>query len=652
MHAVLRVDLQFVAAVRALDEFVHPGRTVAGLRPSIGLEVDLHRHRHVLESQMGRLILLVIGVAQIDRTQPVESEHAVGLRIVDARAVGGRFEHGVVGHMVMHRPRRRLDADARQKPALDAGHQRAHQSALLEPLLEVARGLEFGVQPRLLERRGIGAEFVLRAPCSQRIGDGLRRKHAGLDRRMTALDARCVEKPRFAPHQTAAGKHQLGQAQQPAGRDGTRAVAQTLGAVEQTANCRMGLELLKFLERTHPRIGVIQPDHEADGHLAVFEVVEKPAAVSLGIERPARGVQHQPRLVFVGSHFPELLDANAVALRIAPGVELEMRDQLAAQLTARAFGEHRVLGAQFHAQREMIGRLAVPAQPLVACGHAANTALLVIEHLGRSEAGENLHAQRFSLLRHPAHQIAQADDVVAVVLETVGQKSRGRGLGVGVAQEQKLIRRDWLIQRRAHRLPVREQFGQRAGVHDGTGQNVRPRLGTFFQHADRDLAPGLLRQLLEMDGRSQSARARPDDDDVVIHGLARAEFFQELMRGHRGLHGQAVLSSILGTAATKKNDRSILGQPYFRQRNRAPRKNDRPCPRARTDARRSAHSANARRTQKTPRPGCKTRRPPPARTAPSARCARLAARWRSAPPNPCPDRVQWTGAESAPRQTP
>ncbi len=53
----------------------------------------------------------------------------------------------------------------------------------------------------------------------------------------------------------------------------------------------MGLEALKFLERTEKGIGVIEPDHEADRDLAVLEVIEEGAAIGRGIERPADGME-------------------------------------------------------------------------------------------------------------------------------------------------------------------------------------------------------------------------------------------------------------------------------------------------------------------------------------------------------------------------
>jgi hypothetical protein len=79
--------------------------------------------------------------------------------------------------------------------------------------------------------------------------------------------------------------------------------------------------------------------------------------------------------------------------------------------------------------------------PKVAGGHALDRAVVVVQHLGGGEAGEDLHAQRFGLLAQPLGDGTQADDVVAVVVEAVGQQEVGRAGGAGLAQEQARRRR-------------------------------------------------------------------------------------------------------------------------------------------------------------------------------------------------------------------
>src|SRR5690606_12889988 len=145
-----------------------------------------------------------------------------------------------------------------------------------------------------------------------------------------------------------------------------RAVADALAALQVPADRRMRLPALEFLERAQPWIGVVQSNHEADRDLAVVGVVQERTAVGAVVQRPAGGVHHQAGLVRGRIGLPQLLDADAVALRIATLAEPELLDQPPTEMPARAFGEDRVLRQQLHAQLELGSRLAVLAQAEVA----------------------------------------------------------------------------------------------------------------------------------------------------------------------------------------------------------------------------------------------------------------------------------------------
>src|SRR5690606_10737578 len=99
--------------------------------------------------------------------------------------------------------------------------------------------------------------------------------------------------------------------------------------------------------------------------------------------------------------------------------------ELAAEMSAAALGEERVLRVQLYARLIGRGVLAVPADAHVA-GSDAFHRLGFVQHFGGGEAGEDLDAERFGLLRKPAANVSEARDVVAVVLEGVGQEKAGR----------------------------------------------------------------------------------------------------------------------------------------------------------------------------------------------------------------------------------
>src|SRR5262249_15420978 len=155
---------------------------------------------------------------------------------------------------------------------------------------------------------------------------------------------------------------------------------------------------------------------EADGHLIVLEVIEERAAIGAAVERPADGVDDRTLLVIRGRDLPQLLDAEREGLGIDTVAQLEALEQGLGEGGAAALGEQRVGATQLDAGLEVVGRLTVLADAHVAGGDAEDAAVLAVEHLGGSEARIDLDAKSFGLGGQPAAEVAEADDVVAVVV--------------------------------------------------------------------------------------------------------------------------------------------------------------------------------------------------------------------------------------------
>ena len=179
---------------------------------------------------------------------------------------------------------------------------------------------------------------------------------------------------------------------------------------------------------------------------------------------------------------------------------------------------------QFHADLVRVGGLAVAADAHVAGSDAFDAAVFMEQHFGRSEAGENLHAQRFGLLAHPAHHVAEADHVVAVVLETFGQQCRRNFECTGFTENHETVFADRRIERRVFFFPVGNQFIQRDRVHHRAGEDVRTDFRAFFEHADTDFAVLFRSQLFQTNCRTEAGRTGTDDDDVIFHGFAFGHF--------------------------------------------------------------------------------------------------------------------------------
>src|SRR5690606_25306688 len=115
---------------------------------------------------------------------------------------------------------------------------------------------------------------------------------------------------------------------------------------------------------------------------------------------------------------------------------------------------------------------------------------------------------------------AQADDVVAFVVETGGQQPVRGATGAFLGQEQEAVFGNGRVQRCAFFLPVGDQFVQGDGVHDRAGKDVGADFRAFFQHANTDVAIVVRRQLLQAYRTGKPGRTAADDDDIIFHGFA------------------------------------------------------------------------------------------------------------------------------------
>ncbi len=133
---------------------------------------------------------------------------------------------------------------------------------------------------------------------------------------MRALDARQIHEARRASDQRAAGKYEARHGLQAALVDRARAVHDALAAFERRTDRRMQLEALEFVVGRKMRIGVIEMNDEAGGDELLAEVVNERAAAGGTVERPPLAVHDEPRTVLRGRHLPQLLDPDAVLLRV------------------------------------------------------------------------------------------------------------------------------------------------------------------------------------------------------------------------------------------------------------------------------------------------------------------------------------------------
>src|SRR5262249_23499597 len=124
------------------------------------------------------------------------------------------------------------------------------------------------------------------------------------------------------------------------------------------------------------------------------------------------------------------------------------------------------------------------------------------------------------LLRQPAADIAEADDVVAVIAHQRRQQPVGNAELALLGEDEEAVVADRCIKRRPLFLPVGDELVQRDRVDHRAREDVGADLRAFLDETDATPAPGFGGELLQPDRRREAGRTAADDDDVVFHHIA------------------------------------------------------------------------------------------------------------------------------------
>src|SRR6266567_8175937 len=83
VDAILRVDLQPRFATLGFHEFIHACRTITLFGTGIYRKIDRRGYVGVLEREMNRLVLFVVGIGHEHGRESIEGQDSVGPGIVD-----------------------------------------------------------------------------------------------------------------------------------------------------------------------------------------------------------------------------------------------------------------------------------------------------------------------------------------------------------------------------------------------------------------------------------------------------------------------------------------------------------------------------------------------------------------------------------------
>ena len=178
-------------------------------------------------------------------------------------------------------------------------------------------------------------------------------------------------------------------------------------------------------------------------------------------------MEDESGLVALRRDLPEFLQSEAVCLVFAFPVKPEPPDGLLAETASATFRKERKGAPEFDTGLPRRAARTVRCKPHVACCNPRHP-VPVREQFGRREAGEDRSAHALGRTRQPAAQVAETDDVVAVVPHGRRQEGVRPGEAAPGAQEQEPFLADLGLYRCVERTPVRNEFVEAARVEDCT----------------------------------------------------------------------------------------------------------------------------------------------------------------------------------------
>ena len=197
--------------------------------------------------------------------------------------------------------------------------------------------------------------------------------------------------------------------------------------------------------------------------------------------------------------------------------QIKFLNQALGQRTAHPLRNQGIFSVQFHTGHIGVFFTTVLGNPHVPGQDAFDGAIFVIQDLGPGEAWEYFDAHIFRLFRQPATDIAQADDIIALVAHHRRQQDMGHINFAVFLQKPMLVIGNRGKQWSAQFFPIGQEFIECYGINDSTGQDMRPDLGAFFQHADHELFALCIRQLFELYRRAQTGGPAAHNDDIIFH---------------------------------------------------------------------------------------------------------------------------------------
>ena len=223
---------------------------------------------------------------------------------------------------------------------------------------------------------------------------------------------------------------------------------------------------------------------------------------------------HQARPVVLRLDLPELLEADAEFRRLAV---LRKSNRAISCLASEPRAPSAI--SMYFARSAMPGVKAglvlrrLCATPMSPVATPTTAPFSIEQHLGRRKARIDLDAERLGLGRQPAADVAERDDVIAVVVHQRRHQKFGKRNEPERPSQRKRSSVTAVLNGLSPSSPSGQQPVDADRIDHGAGQDMRADLGALFQHDHGDL--GI--ELLQADRRREPGRPGADDHHVEFH---------------------------------------------------------------------------------------------------------------------------------------
>lgn len=245
MKAVLRVDVQFLSTVAVIDVFVDIRRAESSLWSVVQSQIRVDGNGGVFQSQMRRLVLVVIRAGAREIRQQIEADHIIRLGIFDFLTFRSLLESLVV-FVVLEGERLLASRDEPIQARID---NEASEAVVGVRWSDVSDLVKFLIYPRLPDAvLIIGDEqtllrFRFLHECLE---SSLSRQHARLHGSVRSFDFRDIQKASRAANQRTAWEGEFRNRLVAAFIQGAGAIRNRPSAFKVRSHQRMVLQGLEF----------------------------------------------------------------------------------------------------------------------------------------------------------------------------------------------------------------------------------------------------------------------------------------------------------------------------------------------------------------------------------------------------------------------